>query len=230
MRGNGIVITIDGPSGAGKSSAGRILAERLGYNYIDTGAMYRAVAYSIYKSGINLEDEKEVERFMDHVEIDFIQKGKDTRVLCNGEDVTDRIRDPEIDMITSKVSGFKKVRVVLTQLQRKLSERGGVVLEGRDTGSEVVPDAEIKFYLDASLEERGRRRWLQLKEKGVVIERKVVEGEVLKRDAYDSTRKISPLRAPSDSIRIDSTFMSIDEVVELMLQYIKPLLSHTGGK
>lgn len=230
MRENGIVITIDGPSGAGKSSAGKILAERIGYNYIDTGAMYRAVAYYLYKMGINIEDEAEVEKFMEDVEVDFIKKGKDTRVICNGEDVTDRIRDPEIDMLTSKVSGFKKVRFILTQMQRRLSEKGGVVLEGRDTGTEVIPDAEVKFYLDATLEERGRRRWLQLREKGMIVERKVVEEEVMKRDTYDSTRKIAPLRAPSDSVRIDSTSMSIDDVVELMLQYIKPYLALPKGE
>src|SRR4030043_2110316 len=211
-----LTIAIDGPSGAGKSTEGGALAKRLGYLYIDTGAMYRAVALKVKESALVLEDESKLSALVSSLHITFVGKGKETSVLCNGKDVTKAIRSPEISRLASDISKKKVVREALVQKQREMGKEGGVVLEGRDIGTVVFPDADIKFYLDADAEERGRRRFKELVEKGVGVDFKETLEEVIQRDHNDMHRSLSPLKKANDGVLIDSTHRSIEEVVEEM--------------
>jgi cytidylate kinase len=224
QRPKGLIVAIDGPSGAGKSTITRLLSQRLGYLYIDTGAMYRAVALAAKRAGIDTDDEDALARLCREVKIALVRTDGCCRVLLNGEDVSDAIRTPEISLLTSKVSAQKVVREMLVRLQRELGRDGGVVLEGRDIGTVVFPDADLKFYLSASAEERGKRRYLELKAKGedVSLERTVTE--VVQRDEQDARREHSPLRRADDAIDVDSTGLSIEEVLELLEGKIKERL------
>lgn len=219
MRGagrRGLIIAIDGPSGAGKSTITKLLADRLGYVHIDTGAMFRAVALAAKRAGVDGADDESLERLCRGIEIDFIRNNGCCRVVANGEDVSEAIRTPEISSLTSAISARKVVRDFLLTLQRRMGDQGGVILEGRDIGTVVFPDADVKFYLSASVEERGRRRWLELRAKGedVTLEDTVVA--VAQRDEQDSGREHAPLRRADDAIDIDSTGLSIEGVIALM--------------
>jgi cytidylate kinase len=215
-----LTIAIDGPSGAGKSTVGRALARRLGYLYIDTGAMYRAVALKVKEKALVLGDESKLSALVSSLDITFVGKGKETAVLCNGEDVTKAIRSPEISRLASDISRKKVVREALVQKQREMGMGGGVVLEGRDIGTVVFPDAEIKFYLDADTEERGRRRFKELVGKGMKVDFSDTLEEVKKRDDNDMNRLISPLRRAEDAFFIDSTGRTVEEIVEEMVQRV----------
>ena len=216
-----LTIAIDGPSGAGKSTVGRALAKRLGYLYIDTGAMYRAVALKVKEKAPVLEDESKLYALVSSLHITFVRKGKETAVLCNGKDVTKAIRSPEMSRLASDVSKRKVVREALVRKQREMATGGGVVLEGRDIGTVVFPDAEIKFYLDANAEERGRRRFEELVEKGMKVDFNDTLEEVRKRDENDMNRAISPLRKAEDAFFIDSTGRTVEEIVEEMASRVK---------
>jgi CMP/dCMP kinase len=216
-----LTIAIDGPSGAGKSTVGRALAKRLGYLYIDTGAMYRAVALKVKEKALVLGDESKLSALVSSLDITFVGKGKETSVLCNGKDVTKTIRSPEMSRLASDVSRKKVVREALVRKQREMATGGGVVLEGRDIGTVVFPDAEIKFYLDANPEERGKRRFKELVEKGVKVDFKDTLEEVRKRDDNDMSRAISPLRKAEDAFFIDSTGRTVEEIVEEMVNRVK---------
>lgn len=211
-----LIIAIDGPSGAGKSTITKRLADRLGYVHIDTGAMFRAVALAAKRAGVDGADDGSLERLCRGIEIDFLRNNGCCRVIANGEDVTEAIRTPEISSLTSAISARKVVRDFLLTLQRRMGDQGGVILEGRDIGTVVFPDADVKFFLSASVEERGRRRWLELRAKGenVTLEDTVVA--VARRDEQDSGREHAPLRRADDAMDIDSTGLSIDEVIALM--------------
>jgi len=215
-----LTIAIDGPSGAGKSTIGKALAKRLGYLYIDTGAMYRAVALKAKEKALVLGDESKLSALVSSLHITFVGKGKETSVLCNGKDVTKAIRSPEISRLASDISTKKVVREALVQKQREMGMGGGVVLEGRDIGTVVFPDAEIKFYLDADTEERGRRRFRELVEKGMKVDFNDTLEEVKKRDHHDMSRAISPLRRAEDAFFIDSTGRTVEEIVEEMFQRV----------
>jgi cytidylate kinase len=215
-----LTIAIDGPSGAGKSTVGRALARRLGYLYIDTGAMYRAVALKVKESALVLEDESKLSALVSSLHITFVGKGKETSVLCNGKDVTKAIRSPEISRLASDISKRKAVREALVQKQREMGRGGGVVLEGRDIGTVVFADAEIKFYLDADTEERGKRRFKELVEKGMKVDFNDTLEEVRNRDHSDMNRAISPLRKAEDAFFIDSTGRMVEEIVEEMVQRV----------
>ena len=215
-----LTIAIDGPSGAGKSTVGRALAKRLGYLYIDTGAMYRAVALKVKEKALVLGDESKLSALVSSLHITFVGKGKETAVLCNGEDVTKAIRSPEMSRLASDVSRKKVVRDALVRKQREMATGGGVILEGRDIGTVVFPDAEIKFYLDANTEERGRRRFKELAEKGMEVDFNDTLEEVRKRDHNDMSRAISPLRKAEDAFFIDSTGRTVEEIVEEMVQRV----------
>lgn len=188
MDDKGIVVAIDGPSGAGKSTAARLLAERLGYLYIDTGAMFRAVALAVKRAGVPLDDEEGLEVVCRSLEISFEKKDGGYKVLANGEDVSDAIRTPEISHLTSRISARKAVREVLLHEQRRMGMAGNVVLEGRDIGSVVFPNADVKFFLSASAEERGRRRYLELRDKGEDVSLEKTIADVASRDARDRQR------------------------------------------
>lgn len=216
-RPDGLVIAIDGPSGAGKSTVAHLLAERLGYLQIDTGAMYRAVAYLMHSSGIDPDDPAAVERLCRRVDIRLERQGSLQRVFANGQDVTAQIRTPEMSLLTSRVSALRPVREAMMQAQRRMGVRGGVVLEGRDIGTVVFPDADVKFFLSASAEERGRRRYLELAARGEQVTLEETIQAVASRDRQDSQRDLAPLRMAGDAIAIDSSGRTIDEVLDTMI-------------
>ena len=216
-----LIIAIDGPSGAGKSTVGRSLAKRLGYVYIDTGAMYRAVALKAGEGAIDTADQERLSRWVTSLRITFLFENGDTRIFCDGEDVTESIRSPEISLSASEISKMRGVREALVQMQKEMGKRGGVVLEGRDIGTVVFPDAEVKFYLDADPQERARRRFEELVKKGIPARFEETLEEVLRRDHNDMTRSISPLVKAGDAVLIDSTRLSLDEVVEKMVRVIQ---------
>jgi cytidylate kinase len=215
-----LIIAIDGPSGAGKSTVGRSLAKRLGYLYVDTGAMYRAVAVKAKEKSIAPEDELALYQLAASLPIFFINKDDETRVLCGEEDITEAIRSPEISRLASDISKRRGVREALVQKQREMGRGGGIVLEGRDIGTVVFPDADIKFYLDADAEERGRRRFKELIEKGKEVDFKETLEEVTKRDHNDMHRIHSPLRKAEDAVLINSTRRSAEDVVEEMARRV----------
>jgi CMP/dCMP kinase len=216
----GPVIAIDGPSGAGKSTIAKLLARRLGYTYIDTGAMYRAIGWKAKRDGVDPADEGALARLCAGTEVTIRHDANGQRVLVNGIDVTDDIRTPEMGMLASAVSKSPAVRARLLMLQRMLGEAGRVVMDGRDIGTVVFPRAEVKFYLDASAEERGRRRWQELKEKGMDVDRAAITAEIRARDLQDSSRSIAPLTRAADAQYLDSSTMTIDDVVAAMLSHI----------
>jgi len=216
-----LIIAIDGPSGAGKSSVTKALADRLGYTHIDTGAMFRVVALFALRRGVTPSDADALASICDGLIIDFTFSDGVCRVLVNGEDVSSAIRSPEISLLTSTVAAVPAVRNHLLSQQRRMGERGGIVLEGRDIGTVVFPDADIKFYLTASAEERGKRRFAELKAKGVDVTLEQTVAEVIQRDDQDMTREYAPLRRAEDAVEIDSTNISLDEVISLMEEHIQ---------
>ncbi len=216
----GYIITIDGPSGAGKSTVSKKLAEKLGYLYLDTGAMYRACALKAFKMGLDPSREEDAQKVASALELKLIPAGAQIRIFLDGEDVTDKIRTEEVGMGASKISRHRVIRQKLWEIQRKLGEQGGVVAEGRDMGTVVFPDADYKFFLTASLEERAKRRYLELLQRGEKVELEQIKKEVEKRDAQDSQRDLAPLKPAPDAIQIDTTNLNIDQVVALLLEKI----------
>jgi cytidylate kinase len=216
-----LTIAIDGPSGAGKSTVARSLAKRLGYIYIDTGAMYRSVALGVKKKGISPEDERALNQLASSLHITYVTEQEQTHVLCDGKDITEAIRTPEISRLASFISKQKGVREALVRMQREMGKEGGVILEGRDIGTVVFPDADVKFYLDAESHERVRRRYYEMVEKGVKVDFKETEEEVVKRDYNDMHRVHSPLKKADNALFIDSTHRSAEEVVEEMVHIVK---------
>ncbi len=217
----GLTIAIDGPSGAGKSTVAKALAKRLGYIYIDTGAMYRSVALRVKEKSISPENGSALSRLASSLHITLIPEGQEFRVLCDGQDITEAIRTPEISRLASHISKQKGVREALVRMQREMGREGGVVLEGRDIGTVVFPDAEVKFYLDAESDERARRRYDEMVEKGIKADLKETREELVQRDHNDMHRAHSPLRKADDAIYIDSTRHSVEEVVEEMTRVVK---------
>ena len=224
-----IVITIDGPSGSGKSTVGRRLAERLGYRYIDTGAMYRVAALKAKELSMDIDDEDKLTSVCSDMEILFVQEGDEIRTFCNGQDVSEAIREPEISELASEISTRKAVRDILVEMQRRMGTGGGVVVEGRDIGTVVFSGAELKFFLDSTPEERGRRRFEELMEKGIWVSLEETVAEMRRRDQRDRRRKLSPLQKAEDALVINSTHMTIDEVVEKMLEEAHRRISEEGG-
>lgn len=228
-RADGLVIAIDGPSGAGKSTVAHLLAERLGYLQIDTGAMYRAVAFLMTQVGIDAEDSAAVERFCSDIDIRLDRSDGFQRVFANGQEVTGQIRTPEMSLMTSKISALRPVRDAMMLAQRRMGARGGVVLEGRDIGTVVFPDADVKFFLSASAEERGKRRYMELAAKGEQVTLESTIEAVVLRDQQDSQRDLAPLRMAEDAIAIDSSGRTIEEVLNIMVATCRNS-SHTPGK
>jgi len=212
------VIAIDGPAASGKSTLGAELAGRLGYLYLDTGAMYRAATLAVLQQSITVDDEKAVTLLVSEIEIDVRPPSKDdgrrNDILIDGIDATWEIRSPEVDANVSQVSMYSGVREILTQRQREIGRRGKVVMVGRDIGTVVLPDADIKIYLDASAEARARRRHLENEERGNSMSYEDVLEGVKQRDYIDSTREIAPLRIAEDAIVVDSTKLDVSQVFD----------------
>lgn len=212
------IITIDGPAGSGKSTIAKILARELGLKYIDTGAMYRALTLIAIQNNIDCNDEKSILEIARKTRIELdnnsVDENKYTGIKLNGIDVTNEIRSSEVGAAVSIVSKLPGIRKYLVSLQRELIKNGNAVLEGRDTGSVVCPDAILKIFLTASPEERIRRRELQVKNKGQLLKREIIEKEIIERDRIDSTRENSPLVIPENAVVIDTTELSIREVVD----------------
>lgn len=220
------VVTIDGPSGVGKSTVSRKVAAALGWTYLDTGAMYRAVGLQCYRAGIDIdiEDMAALSAVLDQLDLQLLpplREGCDVRVLVNGEEISEAIRTPEMGMMASKVSAVPAVRAKLTVMQQAMGRKGAIVAEGRDTGTVVFPTAAWKFYLDALPEERCRRRVAQLREKGQQVDEHALLAQIIKRDRDDTERSIAPLTKAVDALLIDASCLTADEVAATMLAVIR---------
>lgn len=217
------IITIDGPSGSGKSTISRLVAARLGFTYLDTGAMYRAVGYKASRLGIDLTDGPALAAMLENIDLVLAPGEGDTRVILDQEDISQAIRTAEMGLVASKVSAQPVVRARLTEMQRRLGRQGRVVVEGRDTGTVVFPGARYKFFLDAKPEERARRRCLQLREKGQQADEQDILVQISKRDRDDSGRALAPLKPAADAVIVDTSRMTIDDVVSFMLEKVEKL-------
>ena len=218
------VITVDGPAGAGKSTVSKLLAQKLGYIYLDTGAMYRAVALLARNSDHSDPlDEKILEEICLVLDLEFVQKDGTLRLLANGRDITEEIREPEISSLASAVSAKSVVRERLSMIQRTMGNAGGVVLEGRDMGTVVFPDADVKFFLDARPEIRSKRRFLELEAQGQDTTAEEVHQLMLERDRNDRSRQLAPLKPADDAVLVDSSDLQIEGVVQLMLDHIEAM-------
>jgi len=217
------VIAIDGPAGAGKSTVARMLADRLKFLYLDTGAMYRAVTLYYAENNIPVDYKATVTSELDKINIEVkMAVGKSGEMIfLNGRDVTDSIRTPVISDKVSRISVYQEVRNKLVELQRRVARNSRIVIEGRDIGSVVFPDADVKFYIDANLEVRAKRRYLELVEKGCRVIIDDVIKEIEERDRRDSTRELSPLMIPEDAVIVDTSFLTTEEVVERMYSLVK---------
>jgi CMP/dCMP kinase len=213
-----IIIAIDGPAGAGKSTVARMLAARLGLDYVDSGATYRAAALAVLEAGISAEDERAVAEVVAGVDIRFTTDGSGSRVFLDGQDVTARIRTAEVTLAAARVSRLPEVRRKLVSLQRTLAQGRGVVMEGRDIGTVVFPDASLKIFLKADPEERARRRLHQDREEGRTTTLEQTAYEIGRRDQLDAERKISPLVAAPDAFQMDSTLITAEQVVERIVE------------
>ena len=221
MKEKGLIIAIDGPSGAGKSTTARRLAERLGYVYIDTGAMYRAVGWKAVQEKIDPADEEMLADLCRRTEVSISRSDGEPKISVDGRDVSGEIRTPEMGMMASAVSRSASVRARLLTLQRELGKSGGVVMDGRDIGTVVFPDADVKFFLDANADERGLRRYRELKAKGADVDPERITREIRDRDRQDSGRSLAPLRRADDALLVDSSSLDINEVLERMLSEIE---------
>ena len=210
-----MIIAIDGPSGAGKSTVAKLLSKELGFDYIDTGAMYRALAYKAYQQNIDI-NENDIEEMLKTTNITYY----DNQIYLDGENIEKQIREEVISKVSSKISALKNVREKMVELQRKIAADKNVILDGRDIGTIVFPNADYKFFITASMEERAKRRFEQLKASNIEADYKIVLQDIIKRDENDSTRQFSPLRMAEDALLIDTTNLDIQSVIKTIAQYI----------
>ena len=218
-------IAMDGPAASGKSTVSETLAQRLGYLYFDTGAMYRAVTWAALQQGIVLENEKLVTTLAQALRIDLqaptVEDGRQYTVLVDGTDVTWQLRSPAVNENVSTVSAYPGVREAMVRQQRRVASKGQVVMVGRDIGTVVLPDADLKIYLDASLEERARRRWAEVQARGEAADYGDILASMQHRDQVDSHREVSPLRVAEDAVVVDTTAMDIDQVVDQLVALVE---------
>lgn len=213
-------IAIDGPAGSGKSTVARIVAEKLEYTYIDTGAMYRAVAWQVLKNAKatgRAVDDSLINDTVEDIDVNLLYDNKVTKVIVNGQEVSGFIRTPEINRIVSTVAKVQSVRVKMVEAQRKMAERGAVIMDGRDIATNVLPNAEVKIFLTASIEERARRRYEEMQANGYTVNLEELKQDIANRDREDSERTIAPLIQAADAVLLDTTGMNIDEVVAKIL-------------
>jgi cytidylate kinase len=226
-----MVVAIDGPGSSGKGTLGRLLAENLGCTFIDTGAMYRALAVHALHRGVSIDDEDRLEELARRSEIHFERSTADDqwpcRIFIDDQDVTDEIRTTPIDMIASRISSYSGVHQILVEKQRELAQQGSVVMEGRDIGTVVLPDADMKFFLTASVQERARRRYHQMQGWGRTVDLKKLEEQLSRRDQNDSQRQVAPLRRAEDAVVIDTTNLSIEQSLKKMLEHLQDRLERT---
>ena len=216
-----INIAIDGPSASGKSTIAKELRKELNYKHLDTGAMYRCVALKVKRTDTDYDDEEELKELLESINIDFTPEGA---VLLDGEDVSKEIRTDEISMLASTVSAKQIVRKHLVKIQQQIAKDKGYVMDGRDIGTVVLPDAEVKIFLVASVETRAQRRFLENKQRGIECNLRELKQEIVERDYQDTHRKHSPLRKAKDAIEIDTSNMNIDEVLDAVLNIVRPKL------
>ena len=215
-----MIIAIDGPAGSGKSTVAKFIAKRLNYRYIDTGSMYRAVAWSAEKKDIDLSDENAVGQWVTQLKIEFVADPAGQQVKVNGENATGLLKNEVVGRGAAKVAAQKRVREILVAKQQEIGGSGNVVMDGRDIGTQVFPNAELKFFMDADAEERGKRRYLELKEKNLDVDLENIIAEIKQRDHEDRTRAISPLCPAEDAIKIDTTKFAIEEVIDKVMEQI----------
>lgn len=228
-----LLITIDGPAGSGKSTVARELSNRLSYMYLDTGALYRAVAWQVLGSGVSMDDEEAIVGLCMKESIYLKQEKNLMRIIVNGRDISDELRTENLGMLASRISAFKRVREALLPIQREAGSRGGLIAEGRDMGSVVFPDADFKFYLDAAPGERSMRRYRELLSRHGSADYEAIQKDLSTRDEQDRSRDAAPLRIPENAVVVDTTAMNALEVVEYMLREIEkvvPSLSLRGTK
>lgn len=214
-------IAIDGPAGAGKSTIAKKLAKELGYVYVDTGAMYRAMAYYFLTNDISSDDEAAIAKVCENVNVSIAYKNNEQQVLLNGDNISDKIRNEEVGNMASATSVYPVVRTKLVELQRQLAQKENVIMDGRDIGTVVLPNANVKIYLTASSKVRAQRRFDELTEKGISCEFDEIEKDIIDRDYRDMHRETSPLKQADDAVLLDSSDMDIDEVVEKMKEIIR---------
>ncbi|MYM59882.1 (d)CMP kinase [Vibrio sp. OCN044] len=219
------VVTVDGPSGAGKGTLCMLLANKLGFQLLDSGAIYRVLALAAIHHGVDLESEDALVPLATHLDVQFIAEGELVKVILEGEDVSGGLRKEETGMAASKVAAFPRVREALLRRQRSFAIGAGLIADGRDMGTIVFPHAEAKIFLDASAEERANRRLKQLQDKGINVKFGDLLCEIQERDDRDRNRPVAPLRPADDALLLDSTTMTIDEVVGKALQYIESKLA-----
>jgi len=224
LRPKGLLITIDGPAGAGKSTAGRRLAKDLGYLFLDTGAMFRAVGLAAKERGLSPEKTEDISSLCREISLELISGEEGVKVFLNGREVTNLLRTPEMDKWSSAVALIPGVRACLLERQRAYGREGGVVAEGRDMGSVVFPDADLKFFLTASAEIRARRRYEELSKKGINLSYEEVLTQLLERDRRDQERDTAPLIVPEGAVVIDTSDLSLEEVLERMHSEVKRIL------
>ncbi|MCL6494544.1 MAG: (d)CMP kinase [Ignavibacterium sp.] len=224
-----LIIAIDGPAGSGKSTTAKLLAKKLGYLYIDTGAMYRAVTLYAIKNNL-LDDEKKIIDLANQLNIELKFEDGQTKVNVNGKDVTEEIRSLEVNQNVSPVSKIEGVRKILVQKQKEMGKNGGVVMEGRDITTVVFPNADVKIYLTATIDERARRRALEFAQKGHQVNIEQVKQNILDRDRIDSSRDVSPLTKSPDAVEIDTSNLSIEQQVEQILEEAKKVAEKKGIK
>ena len=215
-----MIISIDGPAGSGKSTVAKFIAKRLNYRYIDTGSMYRAVAWSAEKKDIDLSDENAVGQWVTQLKIEFVADPAGQQVKVNGENAAGLLKNEVVGRGAAKVAAQKRVREILVAKQQEIGRSGNVVMDGRDIGTQVFPNAELKFFMDADAEERGKRRYVELKGKNQDVDLENIIAEIKQRDHEDRTRAISPLCPAEDAIKIDTTKFAIEEVIDKVMEQI----------